>query len=261
MVAAVYDWTGFYIGANGGWGSSRNCWTNSRSAAFRSRRLPKVPMTRPAARSVARSAIAGRLAPGCSALKRRATGPTSRAEREPAFAAPSSTTRSRCVRPVHRPGRLCRQQRPVLRQGRCCGDLEHYRYQRLFAGTALDRVTGDDTRWGGTIGAGLEYAFAPNWSFGVEYNHLFMQDRTYNFTAPVAGIASAPTTSAGRRPRHRPHELPLRRPGHRESTDLARPAKQRSPGALSPGLFLWVAGRPVSLRELSAKAVLRSGSV
>src|SRR2546429_5832341 len=24
MVAAVYDWTGFYIGANGGWGSSRN---------------------------------------------------------------------------------------------------------------------------------------------------------------------------------------------------------------------------------------------
>src|SRR5207237_8872422 len=26
MVAAVYDWTGFYIGANGGWGSSRNAW-------------------------------------------------------------------------------------------------------------------------------------------------------------------------------------------------------------------------------------------
>ena len=26
MIAAVYDWSGFYIGANGGWGSSRNCW-------------------------------------------------------------------------------------------------------------------------------------------------------------------------------------------------------------------------------------------
>jgi outer membrane immunogenic protein len=22
----VYDWSGFYIGANGGWGSARNCW-------------------------------------------------------------------------------------------------------------------------------------------------------------------------------------------------------------------------------------------
>ncbi len=22
----IYNWTGFYIGANGGWGSSHNCW-------------------------------------------------------------------------------------------------------------------------------------------------------------------------------------------------------------------------------------------
>jgi len=26
MIAAIYDWSGFYIGANGGYGSSRNCW-------------------------------------------------------------------------------------------------------------------------------------------------------------------------------------------------------------------------------------------
>ncbi len=25
-IAVVYDWSGFYIGANGGWGSSRKCW-------------------------------------------------------------------------------------------------------------------------------------------------------------------------------------------------------------------------------------------
>jgi len=28
-IAAVYDWSGFYIGANGGWGTSHNCWTNT----------------------------------------------------------------------------------------------------------------------------------------------------------------------------------------------------------------------------------------
>ena len=22
----IYNWSGFYIGANGGWGSSHNCW-------------------------------------------------------------------------------------------------------------------------------------------------------------------------------------------------------------------------------------------
>ena len=26
VIAPIYDWTGFYIGANGGWGQSRNCW-------------------------------------------------------------------------------------------------------------------------------------------------------------------------------------------------------------------------------------------
>ena len=26
VVAPIYDWTGFYIGANGGWGQSHSCW-------------------------------------------------------------------------------------------------------------------------------------------------------------------------------------------------------------------------------------------
>src|ERR1700737_3818350 len=28
-IAAVYDWSGFYIGANGGWGTSRKEWDNT----------------------------------------------------------------------------------------------------------------------------------------------------------------------------------------------------------------------------------------
>ena len=28
MMVSVYDWTGFYIGANGGYGSNRACWGN-----------------------------------------------------------------------------------------------------------------------------------------------------------------------------------------------------------------------------------------
>src|SRR6266568_1147859 len=37
-VAAVYDWSGFYIGANGGWGSSRNCWDNTSATPSVTRR-------------------------------------------------------------------------------------------------------------------------------------------------------------------------------------------------------------------------------
>ena len=29
MVAAMYDWSGFYAGVNGGWGTSHNCWTRT----------------------------------------------------------------------------------------------------------------------------------------------------------------------------------------------------------------------------------------
>ncbi len=33
------------------------------------------------------------------------------------------------------------------------------------------------------VGVGLEYGFAPNWSFAVEYDHLFMgRTETYTFT-------------------------------------------------------------------------------
>ena len=78
MIAAIYDWSGFYIGANGGWGSSRKCWDlNTGSAACSSR--TKVATMRPAAPPAARSVIAGRPAPGCSASKARATGLTSAA--------------------------------------------------------------------------------------------------------------------------------------------------------------------------------------
>ncbi len=27
-VSPGYDWTGFYVGGNGGWGSSHHCWDN-----------------------------------------------------------------------------------------------------------------------------------------------------------------------------------------------------------------------------------------
>ena len=69
MIAAVYDWSGFYIGANGGWGSSHKCWDFDHAGRC-VRRAPKAAMTRPAAPPVVRSAIAGRPAPGCSASKR-----------------------------------------------------------------------------------------------------------------------------------------------------------------------------------------------
>ena len=114
-----------------------------------------------------------------------------------------------------------------------------YRVNNVVGG-GLAGVTGDDTRWGGTIGAGLEYAFAPNWSVGVEYNHLFMQDRTYNFTTPGGACLRHRPHQSGRRSRHRPPELQVRWPGCLALLrSFATLANHRSPGRC-PGLFRWV---------------------
>ena len=60
------------------------------------------------------------------------------------------------------------------------------RYEGLVTGTGVVFDRAEDTRWGGTVGVGLEYGFAPNFSVGVEYNHLFMG--TQGYTLALAGI-------------------------------------------------------------------------
>jgi outer membrane immunogenic protein len=48
------------------------------------------------------------------------------------------------------------------------------------------------TRWGGALGTGFEYAFTPNWSVGLEYDHLFMgREDVACITAACAGLFSS----------------------------------------------------------------------
>jgi outer membrane immunogenic protein len=57
--------------------------------------------------------------------------------------------------------------------------------------TGIGLVSASSTRWGGTVGVGFEYGFAPNWSFGAEYNHLWMGDANNSFIVAdprLAGI-------------------------------------------------------------------------
>ena len=74
------------------------------------------------------------------------------------------------------------------------------RYRVLATGTGAPVANNvDDTRWGGVVGVGLEYGFAPNWSAGIEYDHMFMQDKTYTFVSNgvivPAGMLMAQTAS------------------------------------------------------------------
>ena len=55
-------------------------------------------------------------------------------------------------------------------------------------GALFDSV--NETRWGGVVGTGIEFGFAPNWSVALEYDHLFMGNRNLTFMSAgvLAGI-------------------------------------------------------------------------
>jgi outer membrane immunogenic protein len=59
------------------------------------------------------------------------------------------------------------------------------KYSGQIAGVTVDST--NDTRWGGAVGTGVEVSFAPNWSVGFEYDHLFMGNRNVTFTAVGGG--------------------------------------------------------------------------
>jgi outer membrane immunogenic protein len=53
--------------------------------------------------------------------------------------------------------------------------------------TGVGLASVGSTRWGGVIGTGFEYGFTPNWSVGIEYDHLFMgsESTTFAIANPV----------------------------------------------------------------------------
>jgi outer membrane immunogenic protein len=48
------------------------------------------------------------------------------------------------------------------------------RYQIFASPTGGLTNSVSESRWGAALGVGIEYAFAPGWSLGFEYDHLFM---------------------------------------------------------------------------------------
>jgi outer membrane immunogenic protein len=65
------------------------------------------------------------------------------------------------------------------------------RFDILTALGGVDVASASSTRWGGSIGVGFEYGFAPNWSAGLEYDHLFMGNSNNSFSVANPIVAGA----------------------------------------------------------------------
>ena len=193
MIAAVYDWSGFYVGINGGWGSSHNTWTNNS--------ILGVPVGANAEGShdstggTVGGQVGYRWQSGTFVFGVEAQGNWADFSGSNASISPfniGATNRTKIDAFGLFTGQIGYAWNNALLYVKGGAAVTDNKYEGLITGpgTVFDRTT--DTRWGGTVGVGLEYGFAPNWSAAIEYDHLFMGNHNTTFTSvfPIAGATT-----------------------------------------------------------------------
>ncbi|RTM13470.1 MAG: porin family protein, partial [Bradyrhizobiaceae bacterium] len=200
MVAAVYDWSGFYIGVNGGGGSSRKCWD------FIS---PGLGVIVPEGCHDATGGTAGgqigyrwQSAHWVFGLEGQGNWADFTGDNISTvlFAPTGLRNHSQIEAFGLITGQVGYAWNNVLLYVKGGGAVvaDKYRTNDVVTGVEFDRAS--ETRWGGVIGGGLEFGFAPNWTIGVEYDHIFLGHRDVSFTDSV-GFGGVPAGAFTRRER------------------------------------------------------------
>ena len=192
MVAAVYDWSGFYIGLNGGGGSSHNCWdlTSNNGVA-----LANTP--REGCHDATGGLVGGQFGYRWQSANwvfgieaqgdwANLTGSNSSA---PAIIPFNNQTRIDAIGLFT--GQVGYAWSNILLYVKGGAAVTDNKYSNAFTATGVVFNSATNTRWGGTVGAGIEIGFAPNWSFAVEYDHLFMGNPNIVFPASAIAVSRA----------------------------------------------------------------------
>ena len=192
-VVAIYDWTGFYIGGNGGGGFSRTCWDVT---TFRG---PVAPF-REGCHDATGGVVGGQIG-----YRWESAGWVFGVEAQGDWAdltgsnvsqfIPAWTNNSKIQAFGLFTGQVGYAWNNVLWYVKGGAAVTDDKYRGTVTATGALFDSASETRWGGVVGTGLEFGFAPNWSVGVEYDHLFMGNHSITFTSAgvLAGIpAGAP---------------------------------------------------------------------
>jgi outer membrane immunogenic protein len=181
---AIYNWSGFYIGANGGWGDSRNCWDFVRAAGTVfgegcNDRSGAVAGGQIGYRWQANQFVFGLEAQGDWADLSRT---------RVSLLNPALSTQVKTDAIGLFTGQIGWAWNAALLYVKGGAAVTGNRFNVLDTATGAALVTASATRWGGTVGVGFEYGFAPNWSVGVEYDHLWMGNANNSFTTTDARL-------------------------------------------------------------------------
>jgi outer membrane immunogenic protein len=175
VIAAIYDWSGFYIGANGGWGTSRKSWDfiNAAGVAF-------GEGSHDADGAVAGGQIGYRWQAGSWVFGLEAQGNWADLKGDHTVFGFGDRATAKVDAFGLFTGQVGYAWNNALLYVKGGAAVTSNRYDYDLG--AADYVAArNDTRWGGAIGAGLEYGFAPNWSVGIEYDHFFIGKQNVDF--------------------------------------------------------------------------------
>jgi outer membrane immunogenic protein len=172
MVATIYDWSGFYIGINGGGGSSHATWDF-------------VGVGREGSHDATGGTVGGQVGYRWQSgqwvfgVEGQGNWADFSGDNTSALFATRNRTKIDAFGLITGQVGYAWNNVLIYVKGGAAVVSDKYEISALGGGPLLASTS--DTRWGGTVGAGLEYGFAPNWSVGVEYNHIFLSDKDVTF--------------------------------------------------------------------------------
>jgi len=184
--APIYSWAGFYIGLNGGGGSSHNCWDLTSVAG-----VPREGC-HDATGGMAGGQIGYRWQASNWVFGLEAQGDWANFKGSnlsaPAALTSAVTNTTKIDAIGLFTGQIGYAWNNVLWYAKGGAAMTHDKYTGSFTATGAAFDQASETRWGGAVGTGVEVGFAPGWSVAVEYDHLFMGNHNLNFVSiPALG--------------------------------------------------------------------------
>jgi outer membrane immunogenic protein len=206
VAVAAYDWSGFYVGANGGGAWARKCW-DIVPVVINLGFIPPYNVAGGEGCHTASGATAGgqfgyRWQRGAWVFGVEAQGnwadlSGSNVSQNALFAAPPAVANRTKIDAIGLfTAQIGYSWNNFLLYAKGGAAVARDKYEIFTANAAIFPAgsivaRGSETRWGGVAGIGGEYAFAPNWSVALEYDHLFMGARSVAMTYDPAFFVPA----------------------------------------------------------------------
>jgi outer membrane immunogenic protein len=174
----IYNWSGFYIGGNGGWGQNHNCWDFLDVAG-----VAVASGCRDRSGGLIGGQIGYRWQASQWVFGLEAQGDwADLSNQRVSLINPAFSTRTTTDGIGLFTGQIGYAWNAALLYVKGGAAVTSNRFSILTTINGVELASASATRWGGVVGVGFEYGFAPNWSVGLEYDHLFMGDANNSFS-------------------------------------------------------------------------------